>query len=58
MLNRALREIDIDIIIKMGFFVSDLHRHIEKLHQQQFHDTHSEQSFILYHGQSLSNEHL
>jgi hypothetical protein len=31
MLNRALRTTDVDIIIKMGFFISDLHRHIEKL---------------------------
>jgi hypothetical protein len=32
MLNRALRMMDADVLIKMGFFVNDLHRHIEQLH--------------------------
>ena len=36
MLNRALRMSDVDIIIKMGFFIGDLHRHIEELHKEQF----------------------
>jgi hypothetical protein len=36
MLNRALRLMDADIIIKMGFFIGDLHRDIEKLHKEQF----------------------
>jgi hypothetical protein len=31
MLDRALRLMDLDIIIKMDFFISDLHRHIEQL---------------------------
>jgi len=39
MLNRALRQMDIDIIIKMGFYVSDLHRQIARLHHEQF-DSH------------------
>jgi hypothetical protein len=36
MLNRALRLMDVDIMIKMGFFIGDLHRHIERLHSEQF----------------------
>ena len=36
MLNRALRMMDADLIVRMGFFIGDLHRQIEQLHQQQF----------------------
>ncbi|CAF4091600.1 unnamed protein product, partial [Rotaria sp. Silwood2] len=32
MLNKALRTQDTEIIIKMGFFLRDLHRQIEQLH--------------------------
>ena len=54
MLNRALRIMDIDIIIKMGFFVIDLHHQIEKLHKQQYRDPNKFQPFTVYRGQSLS----
>jgi tetratricopeptide (TPR) repeat protein len=54
MLNRALRLMDVDIIIKMGFFIGDLHRHIEKLHKEQFTGHHSHKSFKLYRGQGMS----
>ncbi|CAF1162907.1 unnamed protein product [Didymodactylos carnosus] len=35
MLNRALRNLEGDTIINMGFFICDLHRQIEKLHKKQ-----------------------
>jgi hypothetical protein len=54
MLNSALRTMDVKIIIKMGFFISDLHHHIEQLHLQQFIENHSGTSFIAYRGQGLS----
>jgi len=54
MLNRALRLMDVDIIIQMGFFVCDLHKNIADLHSKQFHSQTSSQSFIVYRGQSLS----
>jgi hypothetical protein len=54
MLNRALRVMDVDIIIKMGFFVGDLHRQVEQLHKEQFGGGHSGKSFIAYRGQGLS----
>ena len=54
LLNRALRLMDVDIIIHMGFFVSDLHRHIEKLHQQQFPAQDPTGTFTVYRGQGLS----
>jgi tetratricopeptide (TPR) repeat protein len=43
---------DVDIIIKMGFFIGDLHRHIEQLHKDQFAG--SRKSFTVYRGQGIS----
>jgi tetratricopeptide (TPR) repeat protein len=54
MLNRALRLMDVDIIIKMGFFIGDLHRHIEQLHKEQFSSHHSNKNFTVYRGQGMS----
>jgi tetratricopeptide (TPR) repeat protein len=54
MLNRALRMMDVDIIIKMGFFIGDLHRHIEILHNQQFDSHPTNKIFTVYRGQGLS----
>jgi tetratricopeptide (TPR) repeat protein len=54
MLNRALRLMDVDIIIKMGFFIGDLHRHIEELHKEQFGGHSGNESFTVYRGQGMS----
>ena len=35
-LNRGLRTMDADLMMKMGFFIGDLHRHIEQVHHEQF----------------------
>jgi tetratricopeptide (TPR) repeat protein len=53
-LNRALRLMDVDLIIKMGFFIGDLHRHIGQLHHEQFDGHHSGTSFTVYRGQGMS----
>jgi tetratricopeptide (TPR) repeat protein len=53
MLNRALRLLEADIIVNMGFFIHDLHRQIERIHKQQVSDYHG-QVFFLYRGQGLS----
>ncbi|CAF2636615.1 unnamed protein product [Rotaria sp. Silwood2] len=53
-INRALRMMEIDIIIKMGFFLRDLHQHIEKLHVQQCNDHQQSKPFIVYRGQGMS----
>jgi tetratricopeptide (TPR) repeat protein len=55
MLNRALRTTDVDIIIKMGFFIGDLHRDIEKLHKEQLSSHLTDKTFTLYRGQGLSS---
>ncbi len=54
MLNRALRTMEVDIIIKMGFFVRDLHNHIAQLHTEQYDRHQNSDSFIVYRGQGLS----
>ncbi|CAF1475828.1 unnamed protein product [Adineta steineri] len=56
MLNQALRSMDVDIIIRMGFFISDLHRDIQRLHSEQFDDHQSGTTFTVYRGQGLLKE--
>ena len=56
MVNRTLRLSDTDMIVTMGFFIADLHRHIEQLHRKQFGGHHSAVRFIVYRGQGLSKE--
>ncbi|CAF1374232.1 unnamed protein product [Adineta steineri] len=53
MLNCALRFMEGDTIINMGFFIHDLHQQIQQLHQQQARSYH-DKSFIVYRGQALS----
>ncbi|CAF0946905.1 unnamed protein product [Adineta ricciae] len=54
MLNRALRVMDGEVITLMGFFISDLHRHIEELHKLQFGDASTTaKCFSVYRGQGL-----
>jgi tetratricopeptide (TPR) repeat protein len=54
MLNRALGTLDVDIIVKMGFFIRDLHRNLEKLHSEKIHD-YPGQFLTVYRGQTLTN---
>jgi tetratricopeptide (TPR) repeat protein len=54
-LNRALRMTDVDIIIKMGFFIADLHRDIEKLHKEQLGSHLTSKTSTVYRGQGLSS---
>ncbi|CAF2715631.1 unnamed protein product [Rotaria sp. Silwood2] len=54
MLNRSLRMMEVDLIIRMGFFIRDLHSHIAKLHAQQFARQPTSNSFTVYRGQGLS----
>jgi tetratricopeptide (TPR) repeat protein len=54
MLNRALRMSDVDIIIKMGFFIGDLHRQIEILHKKQFGGHKIGKTLTVYRGQGMS----
>ncbi|CAF3175769.1 unnamed protein product, partial [Rotaria sp. Silwood2] len=54
MLNRGLRQMDVDIILKMGFFIRHLHNHITQLHQEQQGSMPTK--FQVFRGQGLSME--
>ncbi|CAF1261161.1 unnamed protein product [Adineta steineri] len=56
MLNQALRLMNVDIIIRMGFFVNDLHHDIQRLHSEQFDGEQSDKIFTVYRGQCLFKE--
>jgi tetratricopeptide (TPR) repeat protein len=53
MLNRGLRLMDADVIIKMGFFIGDLHRQIEQLHNDPLNKHHTGATFKVFRGQGL-----
>jgi hypothetical protein len=53
MLNRALRTTEVDFIVKMGFFIRDLHNHIFTLQSEQYDRHHHSDSFTMYRGQDL-----
>jgi tetratricopeptide (TPR) repeat protein len=57
-LNRALRVMDVDLTIKMGFFMNDLHHHISQLYHEQFLGQHTGHPFIVYRGQGLSEAYF
>ncbi|CAF0819976.1 unnamed protein product [Adineta steineri] len=52
MLNYALRLMEANTIINMGFFIHDLHQKIQQLHQQQINSYHGD-PFLVYRGQGL-----
>ncbi|CAM4788139.1 unnamed protein product [Rotaria magnacalcarata] len=54
MLNQSLRLIDVDLIIRMGFFIRDLHNNITELHTEQYPRHMNATSFTVYRGQGLS----
>ncbi|CAF3996730.1 unnamed protein product [Rotaria sp. Silwood1] len=53
MLNYALRIQDVDCIIKMGFFIRDLHNQIKQLHAEQY-TIGKTRVFTVYRGQGMS----
>ncbi|CAF1385735.1 unnamed protein product [Adineta steineri] len=52
MLNQALRMLDADVIINMGFFLCDVHQQIQQLYEQQV-NSYERKPFLVYRGQSL-----
>ncbi|CAF4587702.1 unnamed protein product, partial [Rotaria socialis] len=54
MLNRALRLLDMETMIKLGFFIRRLHIQLEQLHQEQ--SSNFQQAFTVYRGQELSQQ--
>ena len=58
MLNRGLRLMDTEIIIKTGFFIRHLQQHIHKVHQEQQTRNPVTTKFIVFRGQGLSHEYF
>lgn len=54
MLSRAIQTQDIEIIIRMGFFIKDLHQQLEKLHSDP--STTLPLPIVAYRSQNLSSE--
>lgn len=52
-LNRSLRTFDVNILVKMSFFIHDLHEQIDRLHREQMIQSGMNQPFTVYHGQGL-----
>lgn len=51
-LNRALQELNVEILHDMGFFIRHLHRQLEEIQKKQHFST--EKSLELYRGQAMS----
>jgi tetratricopeptide (TPR) repeat protein len=49
MINKALRTQDVEVILKIGFIIRDVHQHIEQLHSITNH----QESLIVYRGQGM-----
>ena len=56
MLNRALRTMNADLMVKLGFFIADLHRQIQELHREEFSGAGSNQKFTVYRGQGMEKK--
>jgi hypothetical protein len=54
MLNRGLRLMDVDIILKMVFFIRHLHQHIQDLYHEQQSTKKPMAPFQVFRGQGLS----
>ncbi|CAF4609228.1 unnamed protein product, partial [Rotaria sp. Silwood2] len=54
MLNCGLRQMDVDIIMKLGFFIRHLHNHITELHREQQGSMPTK--FQVFRGQGMSME--
>ncbi|CAF2635939.1 unnamed protein product [Rotaria sp. Silwood2] len=59
MLNRGLRLLDVDIILKMGFFIRQLHQDIKELHREyKSTTTINTTHFQVFRGQGLSMQNF
>ena len=57
MINEALRLLDVDVMIKIGFFIRDLHKQIDELHKEQYvNTTNTKTRFTVYRGQKMLNK--
>jgi len=55
MLTYALREMDIELTMKLAFFIRQLHEQIKDLYYKQF-SRHESDNLVVYRGQGMSKE--
>ena len=58
LLNRGLRLMDTEIIMKTGFFIRHLQKHIDKVYREQQAQNPMPSEFIVFRGQGLSYEYF
>ena len=58
MLNRGLRLMDTEIIMKTGFFIRHLQQHMDKVHREQQAQHPITAEFTVFRGQGLSHEYF
>ena len=58
MLNRGLRLMDVEIIMKTGFFIRHLQQHMDKVHREQQAKNPITIEFTVYRGQGLFHEYF
>ena len=58
MLNRGLRVMDAEIIMKTGFFIRHLQQHMDKVHREQQMKNPITTEFIVFRGQGLFHEYF
>jgi hypothetical protein len=58
MVNQALRTMNVDIIINIGFFLRDLHQNVVQLHKEQYVGQARSASFTVYRGQGCLGQTL
>ncbi|CAF4029354.1 unnamed protein product, partial [Rotaria sp. Silwood1] len=57
MLNKALRTLQVETLLKMGIFIRDLHQNIEQLYSKQSNQIHDAKTTItVYRGQAMVKE--
>ena len=56
LLKTAIEKINVDLLIKLGFFIKDLCQNIKELHATQFGRREQSQTFTVYRHESLSEE--
>ncbi|CAF4351560.1 unnamed protein product, partial [Rotaria sordida] len=58
MLNKALGKLQVETLLKMGIFIRDLHRNIEKLHAKQTNEMSdgTTKEIMVYRGKAMTQE--
>ncbi|CAF4206188.1 unnamed protein product, partial [Rotaria sordida] len=56
MLNKALGNLDVNTLLKTGFFMRDLHQNIQQLHDEQLNDKDKPFPSTVYRGQPMTQQ--